>query len=57
MAPYETERPLLADIMKKKLRERAKRQEKMGFGGGGGGMNRRKKTFVMGEGKRGKRKS
>jgi hypothetical protein len=57
MAPYETERPLLADIMKKKLRERAKRQEKMGFGGGGGGMNRRKKTFVMGEGKRGKTKS
>lgn len=58
---FETQRPVLANILKKKLRARAKRQEKMSFGsrggGGGGGVHKKRKGFGTGKeyGKRKKR--
>ena len=54
---FEEQRPVLANILKKKLRARAKRQEKMSFGsrGGSGGFHKKRKGFGTGK-DRGKKK-
>ena len=39
---YEEKRPVLASIMKRKMKNRAKKQEKLSFGSGGGGKKQRK---------------
>ena len=52
---FEAQRPVLANILKKKLRARAKRQEKMSFGSRAGGLQKKRKTFGTGK-EKGKRK-
>ena len=57
---FEAQRPVLANILKKKLRARAKRQEKMSFGsrGGSGGLHKKRKGFGTGKEKgKGKKRS
>ena len=56
---FEAQRPVLANILKKKLRKNAKRKEKMSFGGGKGGgvgLHKKRKGFGTGKDFRGKRK-
>ena len=45
---FEDHRPVLASIMKKKLRTKAKKMEKTSFGTKGGGVGKRRKVWKRG---------